>query len=372
MSKFTSEDIGRALEIDLLTYLQTREPEELVPLCGNVFCTKIHDSLKISNGMWMWWSRGFGGKSALSYLVKVKDYSFNDAVAELLDLRYSPQCVVPSAAPKKEKDKEFVLPDKAPNNNRAIGYLKRRGIAENIIRHCISNGSIYESLPMHNVVFVGFDEKNVPRYAGMRGTTERRYFGEASGSNKEYTFRLVSENADKVHFFESAIDLLSYATLLQMYGADLREHTLIALSGVYKTKDESKPAKLPDTLRSFLEKHPKAKTIYLHLDNDAAGRFAASSIMRHLSDSYTVINKPAPAGKDINEYLCRVLQLPQKSTKEEISMTNETPHYSPQNVGQMHRIAAQKKTEIYIHMSNKNGKAIDCHLAVGTVIFPML
>jgi len=31
----------------------------------------------------MWWSRGIGGRSALDYLIKVKDYSFLEAV-ELL------------------------------------------------------------------------------------------------------------------------------------------------------------------------------------------------------------------------------------------------------------------------------------------------
>lgn len=50
---------------------------------GNVYCTKEHDSLKISNGKWYWWSRGFGGVSALDYLIKVKDYDFVDAVAIL-------------------------------------------------------------------------------------------------------------------------------------------------------------------------------------------------------------------------------------------------------------------------------------------------
>ncbi len=33
-------------------------------------------SLKISNGKWIWWSRGIGGRSALDYLIKVKGYSF--------------------------------------------------------------------------------------------------------------------------------------------------------------------------------------------------------------------------------------------------------------------------------------------------------
>ena len=45
-----------------------------------MYCTAEHDSLKISNGKWYWWSRGFGGYSALDYLIKVKEYDFVEAV----------------------------------------------------------------------------------------------------------------------------------------------------------------------------------------------------------------------------------------------------------------------------------------------------
>lgn len=57
------EIIARAREIDLLSYLQAVEPEELVRCDGNEYCTKSHDSLRISHGMWYWWLRGIGGKS---------------------------------------------------------------------------------------------------------------------------------------------------------------------------------------------------------------------------------------------------------------------------------------------------------------------
>lgn len=37
--------------LDLLNYLQNYEPNELVHLGGKDYCTKTHDSLKISNGI---------------------------------------------------------------------------------------------------------------------------------------------------------------------------------------------------------------------------------------------------------------------------------------------------------------------------------
>lgn len=42
--------------MDLLTYLKNYEPYELVHFSGNTYTTRTHDSLKISNGKWMWWS----------------------------------------------------------------------------------------------------------------------------------------------------------------------------------------------------------------------------------------------------------------------------------------------------------------------------
>jgi len=74
--------IEQARQMDLLTYLKSYEPSNLVRVSGNVYCTKEHDSLKIlliSNGKWYWWSRGFG-VSALDYLIKVKEVDFVEAV----------------------------------------------------------------------------------------------------------------------------------------------------------------------------------------------------------------------------------------------------------------------------------------------------
>ena len=36
--------------MDLLTYLRNYEPQELVHVSGNTYCTREHDSLRISNG----------------------------------------------------------------------------------------------------------------------------------------------------------------------------------------------------------------------------------------------------------------------------------------------------------------------------------
>lgn len=68
MAYIEPELVAKAKEMDLLTYLKNYEPGQLVKLLGGEYCTKEHDSLKISNGKWCWWSRGIGGRSALDWL----------------------------------------------------------------------------------------------------------------------------------------------------------------------------------------------------------------------------------------------------------------------------------------------------------------
>ena len=63
-----AEAIEAARQIDLLSYLQAYEPGELVHVSGSTYCTREHDSLKISNGKWHWPSKttpgSAGGKIA--------------------------------------------------------------------------------------------------------------------------------------------------------------------------------------------------------------------------------------------------------------------------------------------------------------------
>ena len=72
MPYVSKEQLTAAREVDLLTYLRCFEPQELVHISGSTYVTRTHDSLKISNGKWFWWSRGIGGRNALDYLTAVE------------------------------------------------------------------------------------------------------------------------------------------------------------------------------------------------------------------------------------------------------------------------------------------------------------
>lgn len=84
MRYIAAEDVAKAKEMDLLTYLRNYEPQELVHVSGNTYCTREHDSLRISNGKWCWFSQGIGGRSALDYLIKVKGIPFTQAAEIIL------------------------------------------------------------------------------------------------------------------------------------------------------------------------------------------------------------------------------------------------------------------------------------------------
>lgn len=306
--------IEQAKQIDLLTYLQHFEPQELVHFSGSTYTTRTHDSLKISNGKWMWWSRGIGGKSALDYLIKVKDYSFTEAVETIMGHSVAlPTMVI---AQQNDVPKRLLLPDKSASTDKIFEYLYGRGIDYAIIEKCVRDGIIFESLPYHNIVFIGKDTEGKPRYAAYRATNNSRVMGDCAGSDKHYSFRLANGKDKNVHLFESAIDLLSYATLLKLDCKDYTKENLLSLAGVYSPREKIEDSKVPAALVGFLKKNPQIKKIILHLDNDKAGRLATKTLQTILHNDYEVIDEPAPQGKDFNDFLCFRMGIERKQTHE--------------------------------------------------------
>ena len=349
MSNYSKNALQDAKRLDLLNYLRAYDPQELVHFAGDTYCTREHDSLKISNGKWYWFSRGIGGRSALDYLIKVKGIPFKEAVgmilgraaemppvshiqansrslpeaqkqAETQDTQESlgkPNAVDRSEAInepgaydkpvkegllKKERKKDLLLPKAVEGRpERVIAYLVDRGIDRPLIEACINHKLLYESAEYHNAVFVGYDQEGIARYAAIRGT-RGPYKGEATGSDKRFSFSLcLPRQPPTVHVFESAIDLLSYATLEHRAGRDWRGDALLSLAGVFKQKREKV---VPVALAQFLSDHPSVRTVCLHLDNDEIGRSAAKGIIEGLSDQpYEVINQPPSRGKDVNDQL---------------------------------------------------------------------
>lgn len=299
----TPEQIDQAKQMDLFTYLQNFEPQELVHFSGNVYTTRMHDSLKISNGKWCWWSRGIGGRSALDYLIKVRGMSLPEAVFQI-----NGQAAITPPAPSHKiviaEPKKLLLPERNDNNDRVISYLSGRGIHHTIIDIAILTGRLYESRDYHNAVFVGFDKQGAPRYGSIRGTFGSRLIGDVNGSDKHYSFSTPANgDSEKLHLFESAIDLLSFGTLEMLACRDWRRDHCLSLAGIYRSKKNIEESTLPAALMQYLNDYLTISTVFLHLDNDTPGQLATEAIMSKLACSYTIENCPAKEGKDYNEWL---------------------------------------------------------------------
>ena len=294
----TPEQIEKAKQMDLLTYLQSYEPGNLKKISHDTWCTKEHDSLKISNGKWHWFSRHIGGKTALDYLIKVKGISFVEAV-EIITGYAAVLPPVYTGIEKPIEPKKLELPLYNEDICEVRRYLKGRGISDTVIEYCHENKMLYEDAKYHNCVFLGYDG-NTPKYGAVRSTVSD-FKRDLTGSDKRFSFFIPAESETQtVHLFESAIDLLSYASLEIKVKRNWRRDDLLSLAGVYKT---DKKQDIPLALRTYLERHTVTKAVYLHLDNDEVGRMATKQITEALSSQYTVIDQPPQSGKDFNDYL---------------------------------------------------------------------
>ena len=313
MPGVSEEQVKLAREVDLLTYLQINEPQELLPPKNGEYRTKTHSSLVISNGQWYWHRGGFGAATALDFLIKVRGMGFIDAVETVLSARGTPDfSALPVEKAKPPPKWEFYPPKPQRYSNRAVSYLQERGISPEVINRAIQAGVLYESRyynpasENHNAavcVFTGKDETGKTVFATMRGI-DIDFKQDKAGSDKRYNFTLPAKSPDSRHLavFEAPVDLLSHAALQQRSGWNWDGHR-ISLGGTSNI-----------TLISFLERNPQIKRVTLHLDNDVAGLTAARKIKTELSaDSrfkhIRVSISPPRGAKDYNDVLLRAVSM---------------------------------------------------------------
>ena len=309
-------ELERIKQIDLLSYLQKYEPDELIRCGINAYRMKTHSSLKLSNGKWYWWAQSFGGKNALDFLIRVREMSFIDA-AQMLgagEINITPRPIQNAQA---EKEKELKLPKQAQSNNEAKSYLISRCIDKQIIECCVKKGLIYGSKMRGRdiVVFVGKDREEQPKYGAIRSTSSN-FKGEVGGSDKRFSFRLESDfSKESLHAFEDAIDLLSYATLAAENGKGWQRLNLLSLGGI-PPPSKCGQDRLPLSLKQYLKDNPNTERVHLHFDNDNAGKSAANTIASLLEGrGIKALISPPPKGKDVNEYLA-VCRKEHRQTKE--------------------------------------------------------
>lgn len=302
MAWVSEAQIEAARAMSCIEYIKRFESSRLEKASArNEWQLKDHDSFKINEitSAWHWKSRDIGGYNALQFLIAVNGMEFTEAVQFLSD--QNPSYIPPEATAKIKPD--LVLPERNPNNRRIINYLGGRGISDPVIHYCIRLGILYESRPYHNAVFVGYDDKKVPRYAFLRGIYDNKkpFKLEPPGSDKGCPFYIPPEGQSvRVAVYEAAIDAMAHMTLEQGRADKYR----LSLGGVNVPREgqQWKGFKLPRALEGFLSCHPEVRELELCTDNDFAGRWACEQLMKAYGGRYKVIaNLPQTEGADYGD-----------------------------------------------------------------------
>lgn len=303
MPWLSKEQIEAARAMSAIEYLRTHEAKRLKKSSARHEWELIdHDSFKINEitSAWHWKSRDIGGYTALDFLVKVDGMDFVE-VAQFLSGQ-NPFYIPPLHV--EEAPVPFELPEKALNCGRIRKYLLKRGISDEVITYCIQQGLLYESLPYHNAVFVGYDESQTAKHAFLRGIYDsngKPFKIEQKGSDKRCSFCIPPKApAVRVAVYEAAVDALAHMTLEN----DQADKYRLSLGGISAPKEGEvrKTFKKPSALESFLEKHPEIKEIELCTDNDFAGRWACGQLKKAYEGKYRMIeNLPSIEGADYGD-----------------------------------------------------------------------
>ena len=276
---YTQAQIDRANAANLEDFL--RAQGETLVRSGKEYRWKAHDSLTVCGNKWFRHSQSKGGYP-VDFVMEFYGKSFPEAVQMLTgELGGVQPEVDPTPSP------AFRLPLRNVTNANILNYLtQERKLSPSLVNFFVSTGDIYEDAAHHNVVFVGRDADEHPRYASSRGIYEK-FRQDAAGAEKAFGF--AHRGTDKqLLVFEAPIDLLSF---IELFPKNWQQHSYLALGGV--------SAK---ALQQFLSERPDVERVFLCLDADKAGEDACKRLTALLPDTVSV-TRIQPCMKDWNDVL---------------------------------------------------------------------
>lgn len=282
---YTQEQKDRARTTDLVDLLQ-RQGEHLKRSGAEYQWRDGSNKVTIRGNLWYHQYDQVGG-DAIDFVRRFYNKDYPEAMEYLLN-GYGG--TLTTAPPVKKEIKNFEMPLRNDNMRRVYAYLlHQRGLNRDVVYAFAHKNMIYESLPHHNAVFVGFDLDGVPRHAHKRGTgSQSTYKGNAEGCVPEYSFHW-NGTSDKIFLFEAPIDMLSY---ISMNPYQWQKNTYAASCSVADR-----------VLFQCLKDNPNIREVYLCLDNDEAGQIAAKRISDKLFVQGYKTEILTPINKDWNEDL---------------------------------------------------------------------
>lgn len=293
IKRFTDEEIQIANNSSIIDYINTLGIQ--TKRAGQTLKVEGYGGLYIDpvRNKWNCFSQGKGG-GIIQLVMFLENKTWVQAMKGILNKSYTNE-IKPITKTKTQdiENKKLNLPKKNNTYNHVIAYLiKTRKIDKEVIYKFIQNKTLYED-ERKNCVFVGYDEKDIPRYAGIRGTnTNIPFKGEVGGSNKAYSFKLKGET-NKLYVFESPIEIMSYLTLQKNKGFNIEKgkHHMLSLGCL-----------APVALEKYLKDNPNIEEIILCLNNDKWGIKASNEIKDIYKDKFNIRTEYPTLG-DWNEDL---------------------------------------------------------------------
>jgi len=299
--RVSTHEVDKANEVHVIDYMYAKG-EPIQKIGNNYYRHTEHDSLVFhTNGKWYWNSHNTGGFGAISLARELYGMKFQDAVRDVNGQTIS-KTVEHDIS---NNNKEFIYPHhyETKTLDNAINYLSNvRSIDPKIILALKKHDLIAED-KLKNIVFKWRDKDGNIVGADKQGTqkieSKRGYFKQIMAESKaDGGFTLDIGKPNKIAFFESPIDLLSYydikrptnIRLLSMSG--LKDQTLI--KGVQQLAREMKERGNVSDKKEKLE-------VIIAVDNDSAGETFRKNWKDIISEENLKID--IPTLKDWNDDL---------------------------------------------------------------------
>ena len=304
---FTEEQKRRASEVDLVEFL--RYQGEKLTRSGPEYRLTSDHSVTVRGNEWFDHATERGG-GPVSFLQQFYNLSYPEAVTRLLGGEQG-TVFVPASKQEERPKKEFALPPANQNMRRVYAYLlKRRLLNRDVVNTFVRAGLLYESCEKlrgreyHNAVFVGEDEKGVPRHAHKRSVNDigKTFRINVESSDPRCSFHYTG-SSDRLYVFEAPIDLMSF---LSRYPRGWQEHSFVALCGTAE-----------HAMLWMLEQNSNIRSVCLCLDHDEAGIEASGRLAEVLHErGYDDVRIIKPEFKDWNEDLKALRGLPTQEAEE--------------------------------------------------------
>lgn len=268
--KYTKEDIEKAEAIDIVDYCMQND----IPVKSDserYYRLVEHDSLIIDRkkNQFYWNSRGVNG-NIINFVQEVEGASFPGAMQRLLEGEKDYEKASEVKYVSEPYDYECFSEKEVSNFDRAKDYLvKDRKIDPQIVDALHDKGLIRQD-KYNNVLFLWKDRETGAVMGGSeQGVVKSDKYKRGTWKNIQknstanYGFNVLNGEPRNLKFFESSIDLLSYASL---HKHDLKDTHLVSMEGLKPQVVFNYYMKARERLRD------EPDTLSLCVDNDNAGR----------------------------------------------------------------------------------------------------